>query len=46
MIFTNARFVNRCWKNANEKGLEFFFTVSESGEASDFAWFPKYRAGK
>jgi len=46
MIFTNAEFVNGCWKKANTKGMEFFFTVSESGEASDFAWFPKNRAGK
>ena len=41
MIFTNDKFVNGCWKNANAKGVEVFFTVSESGKASDFAFFPK-----
>ena len=46
MIFTNSEVVNSCWKNANGKGLEFFFTVNESGQARDFAWFPKHKVGK
>ena len=46
IIFANAKFVNGCWKNAYDKGMEIFFTVSESGKASDFAWFPKHKAGK
>jgi len=46
MIFTDAKFVNGCWKNAYDKGIEIFFTINESGEASDFAWFPKHKAGK
>ncbi len=46
MIFTDAKFVKGCWKNANDKGIEIFFTVDETGEANDFAWFPKLRAGK
>lgn len=45
-IFADAKFVNGCWKNALDKGMEFFFTVSEIGVPSDFAWFPKERAGK
>lgn len=46
MIFTDTKFINGCWKNADDKGIEIFFTIGESGEASDFAWFPKHRAGK
>ena len=46
MIFSNEKFVNGCWKNANDKGVEIFFTVSESGQASDFAFFPKHRVRK
>ena len=45
-IFADAKFVNGCWKKAIDKGMEFFFTVSETGVPSDFAWFPKERAGK
>lgn len=45
-IFADTKFVNGCWKNAIDRGMEFFFTVSETGVASDFAWFPKEQAGK
>jgi len=46
LIFADSKFVNRCWKNAIDNGMEFFFTVEESGVASDFAWFPKQSAGR
>lgn len=46
MIFTDEKFINGCWKKANKKGIEFFFTIDNSGEANDFAWFPKHRVGK
>ncbi|MFT5136103.1 MAG: hypothetical protein ACI9XU_000491 [Arenicella sp.] len=45
-IFADTEFVNGCWKDAIDKGMEFFFTVAETGVATDFAWFPKERAGK
>jgi hypothetical protein len=45
-IFADTKFVNGCWKNALDKGMEFFFTVAETGVATDFAWFPKEHAGK
>ena len=46
IIFTDKKFVNGCWKKANKKGMEIFFTINNSGIVNDFAWFPKYRAGK
>ena len=46
LIFADTKFVNGCWKNAIDKGMEFFFTVSETGATTDFAWFPKEHAGK
>lgn len=46
IIFADSKFVNGCWKKANKKGLEIFFTIDESGSASDFAWFPKHGVGK
>ena len=46
IILADSKFVNGCWKKANKKGLDIFFTIDESGTASDFAWFPKHRAGK
>ncbi|MFT5610883.1 MAG: hypothetical protein ACI9WC_003240 [Arenicella sp.] len=45
-IFADTKFVNGCWKEAIDKGMQFFFTVAETGIATDFAWFPKERAGK
>ena len=45
-IFADQKFVNGCWSKAIDKGMEFFFTVDETGSAVDFAWFPKERAGK
>ena len=45
-ILSDPKFLNGCWKDASDKGMEFFFTVSETGVASDFAWFPKGQAGK
>lgn len=46
IIFADSKFVNGCWKKANKKRLEVFFTIDESGLASDFAWFPKHKVGK
>lgn len=46
IIFADSKFVNGCWQKANKKGLEIFFTIDESGSATDFAWFPKGRVGK
>ena len=45
-VFADTKFVNGCWKDAIDKGMEFFFTISETGVASDFAWFPKHGTGK
>lgn len=46
LIFTDSKFANGCWKKANKKGMEIFFTIDKSGSAGDFAWFPKNKAGK
>lgn len=45
-VFADQKFVNTCWRKAVDKGIEFFFTVSETGAVEDIAWFPKERAGK
>jgi hypothetical protein len=44
-IFTEA-FKHKCWKGALNKGIDFFFTITPSGEATEIAWFPKDRAAK
>jgi hypothetical protein len=41
-IFTE-KFKKQCWNNATNKGIDFFFTVTPSGEATDIVWFPKDR---
>ena len=46
MILSDNKFVKRCWKKANNNGVEVFFTINESGNVTDLAWFPKHRAGK
>lgn len=45
-IFSDQKFVSKCWKGAADKGIDFFFTVTESGKAADIAWFPKERSAK
>lgn len=41
-IFTE-KFKKQCWNNATNKGIDFFFTVTPSGKATDIVWFPKER---
>ncbi|MEM7360942.1 MAG: hypothetical protein AAF431_17760 [Pseudomonadota bacterium] len=45
-IFADEKFTRKCWNPMAKKQLDFFFTVSPSGKAEDFAWFPKDRAAK
>lgn len=45
-IFASDKFKSKCWASASKKGIDFFFTINKKGEPTDFAWFPKDRAGK
>lgn len=39
----SEKFKKQCWNNATNKGIDFFFTVTPSGKATDIVWFPKSR---
>lgn len=45
-ILADQQFVSKCWEKAAQKGIDFFFTVTETGKASDIAWFPRERSVK
>ena len=45
-IFSDKEFMAICWRKAVTKDMDFFFTVSQTGQAEDFAWFPNKSAGK
>lgn len=45
-IFSDQKFTTKCWDKAASKDIDFFFTVSQTGQAEDFAWFPNKSAAK